>query len=139
MRNGCLQGAYFIVAARALGLDCGPMSGFDSALADEAFFAGTRVKSFMLVNLGHGDPSKVYARGPRFEFDEVCRIDFETTMTMVLTVTARSLDQGEIPRRYTCEGDDCSPPLSWSGVPAGTGSLALIVTTPTHPIQRRRR
>jgi 3-hydroxypropanoate dehydrogenase len=75
MLNACLQGAYLIIAARSLGLDCGPMSGFDSEIADAAFFAGTRIKSFMLVNLGHGDPSKVYPRSPRFEFNEVCRIE----------------------------------------------------------------
>jgi 3-hydroxypropanoate dehydrogenase len=72
--NAALQGAYLIVAARALGFDCGPMSGFDSAKADAAFFSGTQVKSFMLVNLGQGDPSKLYPRGPRFAFDEVCRV-----------------------------------------------------------------
>lgn len=72
--NACLQAGYFIMAARALGFDCGPMSGFDSAKADEAFFAGTQTKSFMLVNLGHGDPAKLYPRGPRFEFDEVCNV-----------------------------------------------------------------
>ena len=75
MLNACLQAGYFIVAARALGLDCGPMSGFDAAMADAAFFAGTQIKSFMLVNLGHGEPSKLYPRGPRFDFDEVCRIE----------------------------------------------------------------
>jgi 3-hydroxypropanoate dehydrogenase len=75
MLNASLQGAYLIVAARSLGLDCGPMSGFNAEMADQAFFAGTHVKSFMLVNLGHGDPSKLYPRGPRFEFGEVCRID----------------------------------------------------------------
>jgi 3-hydroxypropanoate dehydrogenase len=75
MLNASLQGAYLILAARALGLDCGPMSGFDSTQVDAAFFAGTKVKSFMLVNLGRGDPSKVYPRGPRFDFAEVCRID----------------------------------------------------------------
>lgn len=73
--NAALQGAYLIVAARALGLDCGPMSGFDSAMADAAFFAGTNVKSFMLCNLGYGDPAKLYPRGPRFDFAEVCRIE----------------------------------------------------------------
>lgn len=75
MLNASLQSGYFIVAARALGLDCGPMSGFNSEMADAAFFAGTRIKSFMLVNLGRGDPSKLYPRGPRFEFAEACRID----------------------------------------------------------------
>jgi len=73
--NAALQAAYLIVAARALGLDCGPMSGFDSTLADAAFFAGTSVQSFMLVNLGYGNPAKLYPRGPRFEFEEVCRIE----------------------------------------------------------------
>lgn len=72
--NAALQAGYFIVAARALGFDCGPMSGFDSEKADQAFFAGTRIKSFMLINLGHGDPARVYPRGPRFEFDEVCAV-----------------------------------------------------------------
>lgn len=72
--NACLQAGYFIMAARAYGLDCGPMSGFDSAKADEAFFAGTQVKSFVLVNLGHGDPAKLYPRGPRFDFGDVCAI-----------------------------------------------------------------
>ena len=72
--NASLQAGYFIVAARALGFDCGPMSGFDSARADAAFFAGTQVKSFVLVNLGHGDPARVYPRGPRFEFGDVCAV-----------------------------------------------------------------
>lgn len=73
-RNGSLQGAYFMIAARAVGLDCGPMSGFDNAKVDEAFFAGTQVKSNFLCNLGHGDPSKVMERLPRFDFDEICKI-----------------------------------------------------------------
>ena len=73
-RNGTLQGAYLIMAARALGLDCGPMSGFDNAKVDAAFFAGTRVKSNFLCNLGYGDPSKLFPRSPRYEFDEVCEI-----------------------------------------------------------------
>lgn len=73
--NGSLQAAYLILAARSLGLDCGPMAGFDAAKVDEAFFAGTRVKSFVLINLGHGDPAKIYPRGPRFEFNEACRIE----------------------------------------------------------------
>jgi 3-hydroxypropanoate dehydrogenase len=72
--NGTLQGAYLIMAARAVGLDCGPMSGFDRALLDEAFFAGTTWKSNFLCNLGHGDPLKLFARSPRFDFDDVCRI-----------------------------------------------------------------
>ena len=73
-RNGTLQGAYLIVAARALGLDCGPMSGFDNAMMDQLFFAGTAVKSNFLCNLGYGDPSGVYPRNPRLEFDEACSI-----------------------------------------------------------------
>jgi len=75
MLNASLQAGYLIIAARALGLDCGPMSGFDPAIADAAFFAGTAIRSFMLVNLGRGDPAKVHPRGPRFEFDEACRIE----------------------------------------------------------------
>jgi 3-hydroxypropanoate dehydrogenase len=74
-RNGSLQGAYFILAARSLGLDCGPMSGFDNAKVDAAFFAGTQVKSNFLCNLGYGDASKLYPRGPRLEFGEACRIE----------------------------------------------------------------
>lgn len=73
-RNGTLQGAYLIIAARALGLDCGPMSGFDNALVDQLFFNGTMIKSNFLCNLGYGDAQGVYPRSPRFEFDEVCRI-----------------------------------------------------------------
>jgi 3-hydroxypropanoate dehydrogenase len=73
--NGTLQAAYLILAARALGLDCGPMGGFNGGMVDAAFFAGTRVKSIVLVNLGYGDPAKVYPRGPRFDFAEVCRIE----------------------------------------------------------------
>lgn len=74
MRNGSLQGAYFIIAARACGLDCGPMSGFDKAKADEAFFKGTSYKSNFLCNLGFGEPAKLYPRGPRFKFEDVCQI-----------------------------------------------------------------
>ena len=73
-RNGTLQGAYLIIAARALGLDCGPMSGFDNALVDRLFFAGTSVKSNFLCNLGYGDQKGIYPRNPRLEFDEACRI-----------------------------------------------------------------
>jgi len=73
LRNSSLQGAYFMLAARALGLDCGPMSGFDNAKVDEAFFAGTAVKSNFLCNLGYGDPSKLYPRSPRLGFDEACQ------------------------------------------------------------------
>lgn len=73
-RNGSLQGAYLILAARAVGLDCGPMSGFDNAKVDAEFFAGTAIKSNFLVNLGHGDPGKLFPRSPRLSFDEAARI-----------------------------------------------------------------
>lgn len=73
-RNGSLQGAYFIIAARALGLDCGPMSGFNRAKVDEEFFAGTPWRSNFLCNLGHGDPDKLHPRSPRLDFDEACRL-----------------------------------------------------------------
>ena len=73
-RNGTLQGAYLIIAARALGLDCGPMSGFDNAKVDELFFAGTNVKSNFICNLGYGDTKGVYPRNPRLSFDEACSI-----------------------------------------------------------------
>jgi 3-hydroxypropanoate dehydrogenase len=74
LRNGSLQGAYFILAARALGLDAGPMSGFDNAKVDAAFFPDGRVKSNFLCNLGRGDPAKTFERLPRFAFEEVCEI-----------------------------------------------------------------
>jgi 3-hydroxypropanoate dehydrogenase len=74
LRNSSMQGGYFIVAARALGIDTGPMSGFNNALVDQAFFAGTTWKSNFLCNLGKGDPAKIFGRSPRFEFDEVCKI-----------------------------------------------------------------
>jgi 3-hydroxypropanoate dehydrogenase len=73
-RNGSLQGAYLIIAARALGLDCGPMSGFDNAGVDAEFFASTQVKSNFLCNLGYGDHSKLFARSPRFDFGSVCTL-----------------------------------------------------------------
>jgi 3-hydroxypropanoate dehydrogenase len=73
-RNGTLQGAYLIIAARALGLDCGAMSGFDNARVDEAFFPDGRVKSNFLCNIGYGDPAKVLVRLPRLAFDEACTI-----------------------------------------------------------------
>ncbi|HYF59929.1 MAG TPA: malonic semialdehyde reductase [Burkholderiaceae bacterium] len=73
-RNGTLQGAYFMLAARAIGLDVGPMSGFDNARVDAEFFPDGRFRSNFLVNLGHGDPSKVMQRLPRFDFDEVCSL-----------------------------------------------------------------
>ena len=74
LRNASLQGAYFMLAARALGLDCGPMSGFNNALVDEAFFAGTTVKSNFLCNLGYGDASKLHPRSLRLSFEEACRL-----------------------------------------------------------------
>jgi len=73
-RNGSLQGAYFMLAARALGLDCGPMSGFDAAAVDATFFAGTTVKTNFICNLGLGDPAALFPRSPRPEFGEVCTI-----------------------------------------------------------------
>jgi 3-hydroxypropanoate dehydrogenase len=75
LRNGSLQGAYLMLAARALGLDCGPMSGFDNAKVDAAFFAGTAVKSNFLCNLGYGDVTKLHPRNPRLEFEEACRVE----------------------------------------------------------------
>ena len=72
-RNGSLQGGYFILAARAQGLDCGPMSGFDNAKVDAEFFPPT-VKSNFLCNLGYGDHSKIFPRNPRLEFDEACKL-----------------------------------------------------------------
>jgi 3-hydroxypropanoate dehydrogenase len=74
LRNSSLQGAYFILAARALGLDCGPMSGFDNAKVDAEFFAGTTVKSNFLCNLGFGDASKLQPRLPRLSFEEACKV-----------------------------------------------------------------
>lgn len=74
-RNGTLQGGYLIMAARALGLDCGPMSGFDNEAVDKAFFASTTYKSNFLCNLGYGDDKDMFPRSPRFDFDEACRID----------------------------------------------------------------
>jgi 3-hydroxypropanoate dehydrogenase len=73
-RNGTLQGAYLMLAARAIGLDCGPMSGFDNARVDAEFFPDGRFRSNFLCNLGYGDPGKLFERSPRFDFDEVCRI-----------------------------------------------------------------
>jgi 3-hydroxypropanoate dehydrogenase len=74
LRNGSLQGAYFMLAARSLGLDCGPMSGFNNAKVDAAFFAGTTVKSNFLCNLGYGDASKLHPRSPRLTFEEACQV-----------------------------------------------------------------
>jgi 3-hydroxypropanoate dehydrogenase len=73
-RNGSLQGAYLMMAARALGLDCGPMSGFDNAGVDREFFAGTQITSNFLCNLGYGDRTGLRTRGPRFAFDEMASI-----------------------------------------------------------------
>jgi 3-hydroxypropanoate dehydrogenase len=73
-RNGTLQGAYLIMAARALGLDTGPMSGFDRAVVDRAFFVQSGWKSNFLVNLGEGDPAGLFPRNPRLSFDEACLI-----------------------------------------------------------------
>jgi 3-hydroxypropanoate dehydrogenase len=74
-RNGTLQGGYLILAARSVGLDCGPMSGFDNAKVDAEFFADTpNVKSNFLCNLGYGDPAKLQPRNPRLEFDEACKL-----------------------------------------------------------------
>ncbi len=74
-RNATLQGAYVLMAARAIGLDCGPMSGFDNAGVDSAFFAGTAIKSNFLISIGYGDASRnLFPRSPRLTFDEVCTI-----------------------------------------------------------------
>jgi nitroreductase len=73
-RNSSLQAAYFIVAARALGLDCGPMSGFDAEKLDAAFFSGTTWKSNIICSIGYGDPARLYPRSPRLSFEEACRI-----------------------------------------------------------------
>lgn len=74
-RNGSLQAGYFIIALRALGLDCGAMSGFDNSKVDAAFFTGTPVRSNVLINIGYGDPAGLHPRGPRLAFDEACRIE----------------------------------------------------------------
>jgi len=73
-RNSSLQGGYLILAARALGLGCGPMSGFDAAQVDALVWAGTSVKTNFLCTLGHGDPAKILPRSPRLGFDEACRL-----------------------------------------------------------------
>ena len=74
-RNATLQGAYVLMAARALGLDCGPMSGFDNAGVDAAFFAGTAIKSNFVISIGYGDTSRnLFPRSPRLAFDEACKI-----------------------------------------------------------------
>jgi 3-hydroxypropanoate dehydrogenase len=74
LRDSSLQGAYLIIAARALGLDVGPMGGFDAAKMDQSFWAGTTVKTNFIANLGHGDASKLHPRNPRLSFDEACQI-----------------------------------------------------------------
>ncbi len=74
MRNGSLQGGYLMMAARALGLDCGPMSGYDPAILDAEFFPDGRWRSNFLCSLGKGDPSKLFGRLPRLSFDESCRL-----------------------------------------------------------------
>jgi len=74
MRNSSLQGGYLILAARALGLDCGPMSGFDHAKIDAAFWAGSSVKTNFICALGRGDPAKVFQRNPRLSFEEACQL-----------------------------------------------------------------
>ncbi|HNR75505.1 MAG TPA: malonic semialdehyde reductase [Parvularculaceae bacterium] len=73
-RNGTLQGAYFMIAARALGLDCGPMSGFDNAGVDKEFLSGTKWKSNFLCNIGYGTTENLFPRSPRLDFDQACRI-----------------------------------------------------------------
>lgn len=73
-RNGTLQGAYLLLALRAVGLDCGPMSGFDKAMVDAEFFPEGTVKSNFLISIGYGDAAKLYPRGPRFAFEEIARI-----------------------------------------------------------------
>jgi 3-hydroxypropanoate dehydrogenase len=73
-RNGSLQGAYFILAARALGLDCGPMSGFDADKVNAEFFPDGKWKANFLCNLGYGDPAKLHPRAPRLSFEEACRV-----------------------------------------------------------------
>lgn len=74
MRNSSLQAGYFILALRALGLDCGPMSGFDPAAVDAAFFGGTTIAVNFLLNIGYGDATKLHPRNPRLGFDQACRI-----------------------------------------------------------------
>lgn len=74
MRNASLQGGYLILAARILGLDCGPMSGFDGDKLNEAFFAGTTVRANFVCNIGYGDRATLHPRSPRLDFEEACRI-----------------------------------------------------------------
>lgn len=74
LRNGTLQAGFFLLAARAVGLDCGPLSGFDHDGVDQAFWQGTEVRTNFICGLGHGDPERLFPRLPRFEFDDVCEI-----------------------------------------------------------------
>jgi nitroreductase len=74
MRNSSLQGAYFIIAARACGLDCGPMSGFDQEKLNQEFFKDTSFKANFICNLGFGDATKLFPRSPRFKFEDICKI-----------------------------------------------------------------
>lgn len=74
LRNSSLQAGYFILALRSLGLDCGPMSGFDPAQVDAAFFAGTAIRSNFLINIGYGNATKLHPRNPRLSFEEGCKI-----------------------------------------------------------------
>lgn len=74
-RNSSLQGAYLMLAARALGLDCGPMSGFDNKKLDEVFFPGTSIRSNFICSLGYGDVARLHPRNPRLSFDEACKIE----------------------------------------------------------------
>jgi 3-hydroxypropanoate dehydrogenase len=74
-RNGSLQAAYFIIAARALGLDCGPMSGFDNEKVDATFFAGTAIRSNFICSIGYGNDDHLHPRAPRLDFNEACRVE----------------------------------------------------------------
>ena len=80
-QSGTLQAAYFILALRAVGLDAGPMGGFDNAKVDEAFFAGTTVKSNFLVNIGYGDDEKLFPRSPRLDFEEIASFRVTTRIS----------------------------------------------------------
>ena len=73
-RNGSLQGAYLMLAARALGLDCGPMSGFDEDIVNDTFFKDTTVRVNFLCNIGYGDDQSVFPRGPRLAFEDACSL-----------------------------------------------------------------
>ena len=75
MRNGTLQGAYLMMAARSLGFNCGPMSGFDAEKVEAAFFPGTNIKANFLCNIGHGTQKDMFPRLPKLDFDEACRLE----------------------------------------------------------------